>query len=170
MTTWLPDYERAVQRQGSIALDVTRTIFMGPPATGKSSLKHLLVHDESKVIATSTPVLETPAIVSLSSEQFAAKEASSSWKVVSDESMASSIRIACRGHEYQSVPLSRGAKLALGVRSLFKSREGKIKKSATKSKKGHNPFSHSHSQPVLPEQEEVLPTRLALRKAHKTLL
>ena len=56
--------------------------------------------------ATSTPVLEAPAIVSLSSEQFAAKEASSSWKVVSDESMAACIRIACRSQEYQYVPLN----------------------------------------------------------------
>ena len=143
---------------------------MGAPGTGKSSLKHLLVHDESKEIATSTPVLETPAIVTLSSEQFAAKEASLSWKVVSDESMAASIRIACRGHAYHSVPLSRGAKLAQGVRSLFKPGESKIKNSATKSEKGRNPMSHPHSQPVLPEQEEALPPRLALEQAHEALL
>ena len=161
--TWLPDYDRAVRRQGSITLDVTRTIFMGPPATGKSSLKHLLVHDESKEITTSTPVLETPAIVSLSSEQFAAKEASSSWKVISDESMA-----ACRERKYQSVPLNAVARLAEGARNLLQHRGNE--KSGSKRKEEQDPVPHPHSQAVLPEHEEALPPHLALEQAHKALL
>ena len=143
---------------------------MGPPAAGKSSLKHLLVHDESKVISTSTPVLETPAIVSLSSEQFAAQEASSSWKVVSDESMAASIRIACRRREYKSVPINPIAKLAQGARNLFKHRGSEKKQSGTKSKERSNHNAHLTSQPVLPEEEEVVQPRLALEQAHKALL
>ena len=170
VTTWLPDYERAVSRQGSVTLDVTRTIFMGPPAAGKSSLKHLLVHNDSKVINTSTPVLETPAIVSLSSEQFAAQEASLSWKVVSDESMAACVRIACRRQEYRSVPLNPIAKLTQVARNLFKHRGSEKKQSGTKSKERSNPDAHLTSQPVLPEEEEVVQPRLALEQAHKTLL
>ena len=172
MTTWRSEYERAVQRQGSITLDVVRTIFIGPSANGKSTLKHLLVHDESVDITRSTPVLETPAIVSLSSEQFAAKEASSSWKVVSDESMAACIRIACRGRDYQAVPLDPFTRLAQGAHSIFKHR-GNEKKSGTKSKEAQNPIAHPHSQPMPPEQEvekEAVQPSLALEQAHTALL
>ena len=143
---------------------------MGPPAAGKSSLKHLLVHNESKVINTSTPVLETPAIVSLSSEQFAAQEASSSWKVVSDESMATCVRIACRRQEYRSVPLNPIAKLTQGARNLFKHRGSEKKQSGTKSKERSNPDAHPPSKPVLPEEEEAVQPQLALEQAHKALL
>ena len=73
---------------------------MGAPAAGKSSLKHLLAHNESKAIHTSTPVMETPDIVSISTEQFTVQEASSSWKTVSEEDVAASVRIACRDHLY----------------------------------------------------------------------
>ena len=168
MTTWHSDYERAVQRQGSITLDVIRTIFIGPSANGKSTLKHLLVHDESVDITRSTAVLETPAIVSLSSEQFAAEETSSSWKVVSDESMAACIRMACRGRDYQAVPLNPITGLIQGVRSIFKHR-GNEKKSGTKSKEAQNPIARPHSQPAPPEQE-VLQPRVAMKQAHKALL
>ena len=171
MTTWRSDYERAVQRQGSITLDVVRTIFIGPSANGKSTLKHLLVHDESVDITRSTPVLEMPAIVSLSSEQFAAKEASSSWKVVSDESMAACIRIACRGHDYQAVPLNPITRLARGARSIFKRRGNE--KSGTKSKEAQNPIARPHSQPMPPEQKEekeAVQPSLALEQAHMSLL
>ena len=171
MTTWRSEYERAVQRQGSITLDVIRTIFIGPSANGKSTLKHLLVHDESVDITRSTPVLDTPAIVSLSSEQFAAKDASSSWKVVSDESMAACIRIACRGRDYQAVPLNPFTRLAQGARSIFKHRGNE--KSGTNSKEAQNPIACPHSQPMPPEQEEekeAVQPSLALEQAHTALL
>ena len=152
---------------------------MGPPAAGKSSLKHLLVHNESKVINTSTPVLETPAIVSLSSEQFAAQEASSSWKVVSDESMAACIRIACRTCEYQYEepfipeatpqhdPLKPTSTLAQKVRSLFKGR--KEKKGTTESRS--NPVEQQLSLPGQVELgNETSQAVSALEQAHKALL
>ena len=172
MTTWRSEYERAVQRQGSITLDVVRTIFIGPSANGKSTLKHLLVHDESVDITRSTPVLETPAIVSLSSEQFAAKEASSSWKVVSDESMAACVRIACRGRDYQAVPLNPFTRLAQGALSILE-HMGNEKKSGTKSKEAQNPIARPHSQPMPPEQEEekeAVQPSIALEQAHTALL
>ena len=152
---------------------------MGPPAAGKSSLKHLLVHNESKVINTSTPVLETPAIVSLSSEQFAAQEASSSWKVVSDESMSACIRIACRTCEYQYEepfipeatpqhdPLKPTSTLAQKVRSLFKGR--KEKKGTTESRS--NPVEQQLSLPGQVELgKETSQAVSALEQAHKALL
>ena len=168
MTTLRSDYEYAVQRQGSITLDVIRTIFIGPSANGKSTLKHLLVHDESVDITSSTPVLDTPAIVSLSSEQFAAKEASSSWKVVSDESMAACIRIACRGRDYQAMTLNPFTRLAQGARSLVKHRRNE-KKSGTKSNEAQDPIARPHCQPMPPEQEVLQPS-LAMKQAHKALL
>ena len=172
MTTWRSDYKRAVQRQGLITLDVIRTIFIGPSANGKSALKHLLVHDESVDITRSTPVLETPAIVSLSSEQFAAKEASSSWKVVSDESMAACIRVACRGRDYQALPLNPITWLIEGVRSFVK-HGGNEKKSGNKSKEARNPVDRPHSQRVPPEQEvekEAVQPSLAMKQVHEALL
>ena len=171
MTTWRSEYERAVQRQGSITLDVIRTIFIGPSANGKSTLKHLLVHDESVDITRSTPVLETPSVVSLSSEQFAAKEASSSWKVVSDESMAACIRIACRGRDYRSVPLNPFTRLAQGARSIFNHRGNE--KSGNKSREAQNPIARPYSQPIPPEQKEekeAVQPSLALEQAHTALL
>ena len=177
MKSWLEDYERAVQRQGSITLDVIRTIFIGPSANGKSSFKHLLVHDASVEIATSTPVLEAPAIVSLSSEQFAAKEASSSWKVVSDESMAACIRIACRSQEYQyeescdepstpeDVPQHDPLRPTLVQKflSLFKGKEKKKEKSESRSV----PVPHQLSAA---EQVKMEKEVSALEQAHKSLL
>ena len=175
ITTWSTDYENAVRRQGSIALDVTRCAFMGPPATGKSSLKHLLAHNESKVISTSTPVMEMPAIVSVSSEQFAAQDPSSSWKSVSDDSMAACIRIACCEQDYHSVPLNPITRLTQGARDIFK-RRGKEKKiPAAKSKKESHPVVQPRSQAVPPvqdeiEEEEVMPLGLAFEHSHKALL
>ena len=166
MSNWLEDYERAVQRQGSITLDVIRTIFIGPSANGKSTLKHLLVHDESVDITRSTPVLETPAIVSLSSEQFAAKEASSSWKVVSDESMAACIRIACRSQEYQyeeSCDEPLRPTLVQKFLSLFKGKEKKKEKS--ESRRIPVPHQLSAADQVKMEKEVS-----ALEQAHKSLL
>ena len=166
ITTWITDYEDAVQRQGSVAIDVARNIFMGPPATGKSSLKHLLAHNESKVIDISTPVMETPAIVSLSSEQFAVQESSLSWKVVSEETMAASIRIACREQEYQyeeshgepvleeATPfLKLTLTLAQKFRSLFKGR---------KREEGHQGSSEARGQPVV--KQLSLPAQAQLEK------
>ena len=40
--------------------------------------------------------MEAPQIVSISSEQYALQESSSSWKVVLQQDMAASIRIECR--------------------------------------------------------------------------
>ena len=153
ITTWITDYEDAVQRQGSVAIDVARNIFMGPPATGKSSLKHLLAHNESKVIDISTPVMEAPTIVSLSSEQFAVQESSLSWKVVSEETMAASIRIACREQEYHyaTPPLKPTLTLAQKFLSLFKRR---------RREEGHQGSSEARGQLVVKQLPLTAPVQL----------
>ena len=94
ITTWTWDYEIAVHTQESVVIDVARIIFMGP--SSKSSFKHLLACNKPRGSNTSTPIMEAPQMVSISSEQYALQESSSSWKVVSQQDMAASIRIECR--------------------------------------------------------------------------
>ena len=168
MTTCRSDFERAVQRQGSITLDIIKNITIGLSAKGNSTLKCLLVHDASVDVRSSTAVLKTPAIFCRSSNQFAAKEASSLLKVVSGESMAACIRIACCGCDYQAVPLNPITRLAQKFCSLVKHEENE--KSGTKSKESQNPIARPHSQPMPPEQKEVSQLSHALEQAHQTLL
>ena len=82
-------------------IDVARIIFMGPSSFGKSSFKHLLAYNKPRESNTSTPIMEAPQIVSISSEQYALQE-SSSWKVVLQQDMAASIRIECRDRKCMS--------------------------------------------------------------------
>ena len=83
-------------------IDVAKIIFMGPSSSGKSSFKHLLAYNKPRESNTSTPIMEAPQIVSISSEQYALQESSSSWKVVSQQDMAASIRIECRDRKCMS--------------------------------------------------------------------
>ena len=75
---------------------------MGPSSSGKSSFKHLLAYNKPRGSNTSTPIMEAPQIVSISSEQYTLQESSSSWKVVSQQDMAASIRIECRDRKCMS--------------------------------------------------------------------
>ena len=93
--TWLPDYEEAVEKQGAVEVAINRCIFTGPPGTGKSCLKHLLVHNKPKEVKTSTPVMEKPDVVTISSEKYAV-EGSSVWLPLTDDKMASSIKASCQ--------------------------------------------------------------------------
>ena len=58
---------------------LTRCLLTGPPGVGKSSLKHLLMYDNSANISTSTPVLEEPGIVE---QKLYQHNSGSSWIVV----------------------------------------------------------------------------------------
>ena len=97
--SWLPDYEEAVEKQGSVDVAINRNIIMGPPATGKSCLKHLLVHNKPKEVKISTPVMAKPEVVSISAEKYAV-EGTSVWLPLSDEKMACSIRSSCLSRQY----------------------------------------------------------------------
>ena len=96
---WLPDYEEAVAKQGSVEVAISRCIFTGPPSVGKSCLKHLLVHNKPKKVKISTPVMEKPDVVTISAEEYAV-EGTSVWLPLTDDKMASSIRSSCQNHKY----------------------------------------------------------------------
>ena len=73
-------------------MEVTPCIIVGPPATGKSSLKHLLVHNTPKAVKTSTAVVATPEVVTASSEQYAVGGGTSAWQLVSSDVMGRSLQ------------------------------------------------------------------------------
>ena len=82
-------------------MEVIRCLFIGPPAVGKSSLKHLLVHNESKAVKTSTPVMEAPDVVRVTSEQYAIEEGSSNWELVEGETMTQSVKWSTLNRHYK---------------------------------------------------------------------
>ena len=88
-----------MEKQGSVDVAINRNIIMGPPATGKSCLKHLLVHNEPKEVKISTPVMAKPEVVSISAEKCAV-EGTSVWLPLSDEKMACFIRSSCLSRQY----------------------------------------------------------------------
>ena len=88
-----------MERQGSVDVAINRNIIMGPPATGKSCLKHLLVHNKPNEVKISTPVMAKPEVVSISAEKYAV-EGTSVWLPFSDEKMACSIRLSCLSRQY----------------------------------------------------------------------
>ena len=72
---WKSAYQESLEQHGSVRVAVTRTIFVGPPEAGKSTLKHLLVHNKPKEIKKSTAVMDTPEVVTFSCEYPAEVEA-----------------------------------------------------------------------------------------------
>ena len=88
-------------KQGCVSITINRNIFMGPPAVGKSCLKHLLVHDRPKKVKISTPVMAKPDVVSITAEKCAI-EGTSVWKLLSDEEMARSIRSSVLNRQYHA--------------------------------------------------------------------
>ena len=74
-----------------MSVEVTQCIFIGSSAVGKSSLKHLLVHNTPKAVKTSTAVVDTPEVIQVSSEQYAVEEGTSAWQLVGDDIMGKSL-------------------------------------------------------------------------------
>ena len=72
---WQSAYQESLRKHGSVPVEVTRSIFIGPPESGKSTLKHLLVHNKPKEIKKSTAVIDTPEVVTFSCEYPAEMEA-----------------------------------------------------------------------------------------------
>ena len=92
-------------------MEVTRCLFIGPPAVGKSSLKLLLVHNESKAVKTSTPVMEAPDVVRVTSAQYAIEEGSSNWELVEGETMTQSVKWSTLNRHYKfSQPVKKESK------------------------------------------------------------
>ena len=88
-------------------MEVTRTIFVGPPEVGKSSLKHLLVHNTPKAVKTSTAIMDTPDVVTkrsdvdVSSEQYAVEGGTSAWQLVNSDIMKKSLHACITNEAYE---------------------------------------------------------------------
>jgi len=65
-----------VEKGGSVEVDINRCILIGPSGTGKSCFKHLLVHNKPKEVKISTPVMETPDMVTISADEYAVEGSS----------------------------------------------------------------------------------------------
>ena len=89
---WQLAYKESLDKHGSVLVKVTPCIFVGAPAVGKSSLKHLLVHNTPKAVKTSTAVVDTPEVVTVSSEQYAVEGGTSAWQLVSNDVMERSLQ------------------------------------------------------------------------------
>ena len=93
-------------------MKVIRTIFIGPTESGKSTLKHLLVHNTPKEVKTSTAVMATPEVVTkrpmsevtkqtdehFLSEQYVVGESTSAWQLVDSDVMKKALH-ACIAHQ-----------------------------------------------------------------------
>ena len=93
-------YEDALKKHAIVSIEVIRVCFIGPSGAGKSSLRHLLVHGESKEMRTSTPVMETPDIV-VFGEHYTMDEGSSIWKPVSENCLNQSVKHCAEERNYQ---------------------------------------------------------------------
>ena len=85
-------YKEFLDKHGSVSVEVTPCIFVGPSAVGKSTLKHLLVHNKPKAVKTSTAVVEKPEVVTVSSEQYAVEGDTSAWQLVDNDVMGKSLQ------------------------------------------------------------------------------
>ena len=76
-------------------------LVLGASSTGKSSLKHLIVHDTPKAVRTSTAVVDRP-VVTVSSKQYAVGEGTCAKQLVDSDVMRKSIQIvkACDEDQY----------------------------------------------------------------------
>ena len=95
-------------------MEVVRTIFIGPTESGKSTLKHLLVHNEPKAVDTSTDVMATPEVVTrrpmsevkkqtnedFSSEQYVVGESTSAWQLVDSDIMRKALHTSIANQAY----------------------------------------------------------------------
>ena len=95
-------YEDAVNKHGSVSVGITQCIFVGPPAVGKSTLKHLLVHNKPKAVKTSTAVMATPEVVTISSEHYAVEGGTSAWQLVDNDVMGKSLQACITAKAYDA--------------------------------------------------------------------
>ena len=89
----------ALEGNTSITTSVVRILFIGPPEVGKSSLKHVLVHNKPKEIKTSTAMIESPDFVRVTSDQCIVPDTNSipssmesNWELVNERAMITAIQ------------------------------------------------------------------------------
>ena len=163
-----------MEKQGSVDVAINRNIIMGPPATGKSCLKHLLVHNKPKEVKISTPVMAKPEVVSISAEKCAV-EGTSVWLPLSDEKMACSIRSSCLSRQYhitaaipKDPPEDRRAKPKQLVTKINQSTvTSEIPSRASREKGGHKAGDLPH--PV-PSSLPMLTSQSVFLEAHSSLM
>ena len=97
---WQLAYEESLNKHGSVSVEVTPCILVGASAVGKSSLKHLLVHNTPKAVKTSTAVVDTPEVVTVSTEQYAVEGGTSAWQTVSKDVMGRSLQACVTAKAY----------------------------------------------------------------------
>ena len=107
---WLPQciallvsieaYKESLEKHGSVSVEVTPCVFVGPPESGKSTLKHLLVHNTPKAVKTSTPVVEKPEVIAISSDQYAVEGGTSAPLLVTNDVMGRSIQACVTAKAY----------------------------------------------------------------------
>ena len=104
---WQSAYEDSIRKHGSVSVEVIQSILVGPSAAGKSTVKHLLVHNAPKAVKTSTAALETPEVATkrsameCSSEQYAVQEGTFAWQSVSSDIMKNSLHHCIRSKAYE---------------------------------------------------------------------
>ena len=103
---WQLAYKESLDKHGAVSVEVTPCIIVGASAMGKSSLKHLLVHDTPKAVKTSIAVIDTP-VVTVSSEQYAVEEGTCAWQLVDSDVMGKSMQTAKAYDEDQYSELLR---------------------------------------------------------------
>ena len=108
MQNWNEHYLKAKDTHGSVIINVIRCVVCGTSFVGKSSLKQLLAHNQSKEIHTSTGVLERPEVVAVTSEQYLVEEGSSVWTLVTDSKMEASIRKCAAEGDYKEKDMYPG--------------------------------------------------------------
>ena len=98
-SVWRSAYKESLGKHGSVSVAVTQSIFVGPPEVGKSSLKHLLVHNTPKAVTTSIAVMDTPEVVR--SEQYTVGESTSAWQLADSDIMRKSLHACIASEAYE---------------------------------------------------------------------
>ena len=173
LLSWLPDYEEAVAKQGSVEVTINRNIIMGPPAVGKSCLKHLLVHNKPKEVRISTPIMEKPDVVSILADKFAVKGASV-WLPLSDEKMVGSIRSSCLNRQYHVLPTGATPKVPSGdshVKSIQPEIRASKKRRRKRASRTHCAEPRSVNSDSLQPQPSANPIKKSpFNEAHASLM
>ena len=123
--SWIQQYHKALDNHGYVRVNIIRCVFIGPPKVGKSCLKHLLVHNQSKEIEHSTPVMESPDVVTFNREMYLARAQSSTsaWEYVSDEGMGAILRGWTENVEYYSAESYPRSTVAVAKDTLLASHQ-----------------------------------------------
>ena len=133
-----------------MSVEVTQCIFSGSSAVGKSSLKHLLVHNTPKAVKTSTAVVDTPEVIHVSSEQYAVEEGASAWQLVGDDVMGKSLYECIKSKSYE------GSELPQEHDSVVVSAEDESDCSSSDSDSDIEDFRDSNSEDAAIDSSDVL--------------